>query len=205
MPPASDVRSFAEQLRGCGEYITFYDTWPLCCMARDMVHLPAATVHALTALHDAERSTLGARALLGQLLRSYHSRRQSQIALGKRPLGDQHDGRAIRLLPGALCSLTLRTPPGTRWAVSVGPPGAEATVSLQAEGEPGRSVQHFSLEALGPGVVQLEAQRHRIPARAPARNVQGQAANAQPAPGGLVRWTLTVVVEPADALPEDGA
>ena len=93
--------------------------------------------------------------------------------------------------------MTLRTPPGTRWAVSVVPPNAEAVVLLEPEGEPGRLAQHLTLTAVGPGVVQLEALRQRMPQRTPTRGPKQQSPPALE-PVGLVRWHLTVVVEPAE-------
>lgn len=203
MPPWSDVRTLAQSLMDCDDYVTFLDVLPLQRLAHSLIYMPEPTLEALWQLHKAPQATLGAKDGLLQLLRNYHSRAQGQRALAQKTLRLSHDGQSVRLQVGQKATVVLLRPAHRVWHVQllgqnqmtlVGAP----PISIVDGETPGRQESQLVIEALAPGVGRLQAQlvgqggpRNALQ---PARTHHGSKPSGTPAKD---LFYLIVIVEPA--------
>lgn len=202
MPPCSDVRTLARALGEGDDFVTFIDVLPLQRLARDLIHMPRATLEAIAQLHDASHVTLGAKDVLIEVLRSYHHRAQAERRLAQRPLGRGHAHKTIRLQVGQQATVALSCSPTESWQVTLHALGDGLGAAQVAQERHGRRPELvLQVTALQPGHLQLEAQRVAAPLRQ-----RRQLPNAVPVPEHKLPtqpplFQLSIVVEDAEGEP----
>src|SRR5512139_2031976 len=103
-PPLGELLA---QLQGSPEPVTFYDALSVVRPLRGDDDPAEPLLHALMALHDAEHTTDGARAVIADYLRALVRRQENQRRLASRPLTLKDQGKTVRAPVGTPLQLRL--------------------------------------------------------------------------------------------------